>query len=181
MKDGGLWSRALAVAVATTALSGCSIISPPLAVPDGSQCISQRDTAKQEATWFGVQITNLGTAPITLSSARLGESTGATLLDTLAIPEINDSTGDHLTLGTAGDLAADQPAMWAARQPVDGFVLQPDRRAAVAFRIIRSAGADVATVPTQHITYRVGNEPFTRSATSRQLIGIGDGGCEPTG
>lgn len=175
------WGRVLVTALATTTISGCSILNPPMRVPGGDVCVFQATSDPSEAVWFGIFIENMGTAPISLTGARLGESGGATLLDTLAIPEVIDSDGDHLTLGTAKDLATDQPQMWAVRQPVEGFTLHPGQPAAVALRIVRTPGAATATVHTQDITYRVEGEPFIRPATSRQLIAVGVGDCEPTG
>ena len=118
-----------------------------------------------EAVWFGTNVQNLTSRSITFAEARLGQAEGAALIDT--IPEIIDADGDYLLLGSARDLATDVPELWAVRQPVAGFVLQPGQNASIGFQFARASGADVADVTSQDITYRVDGELFDRTTTSR--------------
>jgi hypothetical protein len=154
-----------------TALSGCSVVSPPLGVPDGSAvCQGTADTT--DAIWFGVDVRNTGPGPIRLIDARLGVAEGTTLLEALAMPGVTAAGQGLGGVGTARDLARDVPEVWAARQAVGGFALPAGQRGQILFRITRQPGAEVATVATQEITYRVEGEPFPRLATSHLQLAI---------
>lgn len=159
-----------AAALAVTALSGCALLTPPLGVPQGNAMCAN----PPEPIHFGTLAENLSSRAITLTGARLGDSEGADLIGVLVIPEIPQADGGTLTLGSGRDLATDSPDLWAVRQPVDGFVIQPGQNVAVAFEISRAAGADVATVASQVITYRIDGELFSREATSKLRFAIAE-------
>lgn len=162
------WRRALTTAILAVALSGCSLFNPPLSVPEGDAMCAH----PPEPVWFGSYVENQGSRPATLHSARLGDAEGATLIEVLAIPEITQADGSTLLLGIGRDLATESPELWAVRQPVDGYVIQPGQIIVVAFQISRATNAEVAMVASQTVTYRIDGEPFDRDATSRLSFAI---------
>lgn len=158
-------SWALPGVVLVSLLCACSGFGPELQTPEGDR-VCHNAAGDADALWFGSVVRNLTGRPITLTGARLGKADGATLLDTVAVPEVIQPDGVHLLLGTAADLEQDQPELWAVHQEVAGFVIGPGQSAALGFRITRSSGEDTADVRTQVITYRAAGAPGERTATS---------------
>jgi hypothetical protein len=158
--------RALPGVVIASLLCACSASIPGLRAPEAGDTVCHQ-AGGEDAHWFGSPLRNVTERPITLTGARLGDANDATLLETVAIPEITQPNGDHLLLGTAGDLEKDEPELWAVHQKVAGFKIQPGQNAAVGFRITRSNGQDTADVTTQTITYRADGAPTEHTVTSR--------------
>ncbi|MEZ5084954.1 MAG: hypothetical protein R2722_01430 [Tessaracoccus sp.] len=167
----GSWRRALLVGMsAAVVLTGCVGSSPTLRVPQGNAvCVQTSGPA-----WFGVDATNESSKPLILAGAQLDESTGAELVDVIVIPEIVESDGTTLLLGSAVDLAEDSPEQWAARKPVDGFVIEPGQTVAVALQIQRLPGVEVAEVSSQTVSYRPDGKLYNRTVTSLIELSIAE-------
>lgn len=163
-------SCALLTVIIATALSGCALFASPVSVPDGNGMCA----VPPEPLYFGTPVENLSSNPITLTGARLGDSDGAALSGVLIFPQITEADGSTLMLGVGRDLASDSPDLWATRQPLDGFVVQPGQHVSVGFEVSRVPGSEIATVASQIITYRVNGEFFDRQATSRLRFAIAE-------
>lgn len=156
----------LTLAAVAVGLAGCAGLGPVLDVPDGHSTTCS-EPGQPDAIWFGSHVHNVGSRPVTLTAAQLGDASGAKLLEILAIPEVTTADGDTLLLGSARDLEQDTPELWKARQPLVGYRIEPGQYVSVAFRVTRAAGAATADVTTQIITHRVDGELWDRTSTAR--------------
>ncbi len=77
--------------------------------------------------------------------------------------------------GSAGQgLTEDSPEQWAARKPVEGFVIEPGQTVSVALQIQRSPGAEVAEVSSQTVSYRPDGKLYNRTVTSLVELSIAE-------
>ena len=99
-----------------------------------------------------------------------GTTLHADFLITLAMKE--NISLDWLLLGILGNIATAEPELWATREPLDGFAIEPGEQVAVGLRLAPDPGVEAATIDREDITYRVQGELFDRTATSQLTLAI---------
>lgn len=154
-------------AVLTLGLTaGCSA-TPALGPPEGNGVCVDVAATLPEPVWFGIPVWNETGQTIVLEQVRLGDGDGLELTDAVAIPPIPTPDGGTNSLGSARNPARDMPDLWAVRQPLAGYRLEPGEVSRVVVGLSRLPGAEVGVSTSQLISYRLGRERHARLATSR--------------
>ena len=153
--------------------SGTNLPDDPaqtLQVGDGGTSLCA-DIAGGGQRTFGLPVTNTGDAPLTLTGTVVEASSNATLTDTAVLPAGGDDPSDTTwSADYPPDLGDDLPD-WSTHVAVEGYLLEPDASAWVAWVIGLDDESTAGSIGGLRVTYRVGDQDLT-SAIAVARFGI---------
>lgn len=172
--------HAVVLSVAGAALcTACAPAASPLTLPDGAAAVCASVLPdRSEPYWFGIPVTNRTDRTVVLERIELDKSEGLQLVDAVAVPPLRTADGGTLGIGAVHDPAETEPDVWAGRQALDGFRLEPGVHVDIAVALTRAAGTEMGRSRSQFVTFHLDGELITRRASSRFEITLAPD-CDP--